>query len=138
MLLIENYLKGVLPREVPASWGNAGGGAGMNALWAMAVAARSFAHSQGRYTYAQTCDTATCQVYGGARPPQPVSRRAPDSVCAEPSNASFECSNTNRAVRDDRERRAHLARRRRSSPASTRRPTGRTRRASTSQPSTTR
>ena len=28
VLLIENYLKGVLPREVPATWGRSGGGAG--------------------------------------------------------------------------------------------------------------
>ena len=48
-VLVENYLRGVLSREVSTSWGNAGGGAGMNALWAMAVAARSFALSQNRY-----------------------------------------------------------------------------------------
>ena len=28
---LQNYLRGVVPREVPATWGNAGGGAGMNA-----------------------------------------------------------------------------------------------------------
>ena len=99
VLLIENYLKGVLPREVPATWGRSGGGAGMNALWAMAVAARSFAHSQGRYWYAQTCDTDACQVYGGAARRSSVAA-APDSVCAEAGNASYECTLTNRAVRE--------------------------------------
>ena len=48
-VLIESYLRGVIPREVPASWGNAGNGLGMNALRAQAVAARSFALTQGRY-----------------------------------------------------------------------------------------
>lgn len=103
LLLIENYLRGVLSREVASSWGNAGSGRGMNTLWAMAVAARSFAHSQGRYGYAQTCDTDACQVYGGA-----AFRRAPDAatsfptatqVC-EPGNPTFECANTTRAVRE--------------------------------------
>ena len=31
-VLVENYTRGVVPREVPASWGNSGNGAGMNAL----------------------------------------------------------------------------------------------------------
>jgi hypothetical protein len=63
---IENYLRGVLPKEVPASWGSGGGGSGMHALRAQSVAARSYAMSQSRYSYALTCDTSSCQVYGGA------------------------------------------------------------------------
>ena len=63
---IEEYLRGVVPRESPATWGNAAGGAGMNALRAQAVAARTYALSQNRYSYASTCDTTSCQVYGGA------------------------------------------------------------------------
>jgi hypothetical protein len=63
---VEDYLRGVVPREVSASWGDAGGGAGMNALRAQAVAARSYGLAQNRYTYARTCDTPTCQVYDGA------------------------------------------------------------------------
>jgi hypothetical protein len=63
---IESYLRGVVPREVPASWGTAGGGRGMNALRAQSVAARSYALAQNRYPYARTCDTSSCQVYGGA------------------------------------------------------------------------
>ena len=38
----------------------------MNALRAQAVAARSFGLSQNRYSYAKTCDTSSCQVYGGS------------------------------------------------------------------------
>jgi peptidoglycan hydrolase-like protein with peptidoglycan-binding domain len=63
---IEQYLRGVVPKEVSASWGSAGGGAGMHALRAQAVAARSYAMSQNRYSYARTCDTSSCQVYGGS------------------------------------------------------------------------
>ena len=65
-VLIESYLRGVVPRESPASWGAAGGGAGANALRAQSVAARSYALTQARYSYAQTCDSSACQVYGGA------------------------------------------------------------------------
>ncbi len=46
--LVESYLRGVVSREVSTSWGNAGGGAGINALRAQAVAARSYALSQNR------------------------------------------------------------------------------------------
>ena len=70
---IESYLQGVVPREVSAIWADAAGGAGANAVRAQAVAARSYALAQGagtssrrRYSYAKTCDTQSCQVYGGA------------------------------------------------------------------------
>jgi SpoIID/LytB domain protein len=67
---LEWYTKGVVPRESPASWGDAAGGAGMNALRAQAVAARTYALAEGgatsRFSYAKTCDTQACQVYGGA------------------------------------------------------------------------
>lgn len=59
---IEEYLRGVVPREVPASWEP-------EALQAQAVAARSYALSgdprYGEGNYADTCDTTLCQVYGG-------------------------------------------------------------------------
>lgn len=67
VLPMESYLRGVVPRESPAEWGSAAGGAGMNALRAQAVAARSYAASENRYPgLARTCDTQSCQVYGGA------------------------------------------------------------------------
>jgi len=66
LLATETYLRGVVPRESPAGWGDAAGGLGMNALRAQAVAARSYALSEARYTYAKTCDTQNCHVYGGA------------------------------------------------------------------------
>ena len=64
---IESYLRGVVPRESPAEWGNAAGGLGMNALRAQAVAARSYSATENRYVgLARTCDSQDCQVYGGS------------------------------------------------------------------------
>ena len=64
---MESYLRGVVPRESPASWGDTAGGAGMNALRAQSVAARSYASTENRYAgLANTCDTQDCQVYLGA------------------------------------------------------------------------
>ncbi len=72
---VEDYLRGVVPKEVAASWGDDNGFAGMNALRAQAVAARSYGVSQNRaywvdsaktQRYATTCDSPSCQVYGGA------------------------------------------------------------------------
>lgn len=65
-LPVEDYLRGVVPRESPASWGDLGGGKGMNALRAQAVAARSYVLAGATYSYATTCDSQACQVYGGA------------------------------------------------------------------------
>ncbi|WP_158372243.1 DUF4214 domain-containing protein [Cellulosimicrobium cellulans] len=62
----EDYLRGVVPRESPASWGSAGAGRGMQALMAQSVAARSYALSGTRPSGATTCDTTACQVYSGA------------------------------------------------------------------------
>ncbi len=73
-VLVEQYVRGVVPREVPASWGAAPNG--MEALKAQSVAARSYGLSQARNyfvetaggstRYASTCDSTSCQVYGGA------------------------------------------------------------------------
>jgi len=62
----EPYLRGVVPRESPAYWGSLGGGKGLQALRAQAVAARSYALASVRSTFAHTCDTTACQVYDGA------------------------------------------------------------------------
>lgn len=63
---MEQYLRGVVPRESPASWGDAGGGKGMEALKSQSVAARSYAWAESRHKDYKTCDTTQCQVYGGA------------------------------------------------------------------------
>ena len=62
----EQYLRGVVPRESPASWGDVGGGKGIEALKAQAVAARSYAWAENRSALFKTCDTISCQVYLGA------------------------------------------------------------------------
>lgn len=60
-LPLEDYLKSVVPHEMPASWGNSGG---MEALKAQAVAARNYAMR--RINWGSTIhDTQQSQVYGG-------------------------------------------------------------------------
>ncbi len=64
-VLVEDYLRGVVPKEISASWADAGGGRGKQAVMAQAVAARSFALQPGRWLTG-ICDTQSCQVYFGA------------------------------------------------------------------------
>ena len=85
---IDQYLRGVVPREAIPSWGDFGGGAGMNALRSQAVAARSYAMAERRYDYARTCDTFNCQVYVGAGSRQ------------DGTFAGFEDARTDRAITD--------------------------------------
>ena len=85
-VFMENYLRGVVPRESPASWGDQGGGKGMEALRAQAVAARSYSWSENRYTWAKTCDTTSCQVYGGVNGSggeQPATNQAIDETAGQ-------------------------------------------------------
>ncbi len=63
---MEHYLRSVVPAEMSSTWGPLGGGRGQQALMVQAVAARSYASVQTRYSYAKTCDTQACQVYLGA------------------------------------------------------------------------
>ena len=60
VVTIEQYLRGVVPNEMPASWP-------APALEAQAVAARSYALAgDNRWgSHADTCDTIYCQVYDG-------------------------------------------------------------------------
>lgn len=60
VVTIEQYLRGVVPAEMPSSWH-------AEALKSQAVAARSYALAgDNRFpTLAQTCDTIQCQVYLG-------------------------------------------------------------------------
>ena len=62
----EDYLRGVVPKEISASWADAGSGRGVNAVRAQAVAARSYGIQQNRYAYASICDSQSCQVYFGS------------------------------------------------------------------------
>ena len=73
-LPMESYLRGVVPRESPASWASegvtdpaTGKPRGFQAIAAQAVAARSYAWAENRSPGGwKTCDTTSCQVYGGA------------------------------------------------------------------------
>src|ERR1700712_910890 len=61
VLSMDDYVMGVVPREMPASWDPA-------ALQAQAVAARTYGareRADHLSRYYQTCDTTSCQVYGG-------------------------------------------------------------------------
>jgi stage II sporulation protein D len=58
---LDDYVRGVIPREMPASWHRA-------ALRAQAIAARTYASFEERSSTNpvwQLCDTSACQVYGG-------------------------------------------------------------------------
>ncbi|MFI5778552.1 SpoIID/LytB domain-containing protein [Nocardia sp. NPDC051570] len=65
---VEDYLLGVVPAEMQANWADRGGA---EALRAQAVAARSYALAEHRYSYAQTCDTTDCQEYPGTEKEDP-------------------------------------------------------------------
>ncbi|MFN0028942.1 MAG: SpoIID/LytB domain-containing protein [Acidimicrobiales bacterium] len=70
---VELYLRAVVPREMPASWGDREWPWGIQALAAQAVAARSYVLTEERApSYWHTCDYAACQVYGGAATWDPV------------------------------------------------------------------
>ncbi len=74
LVRMEEMLRGIVPRESPASWGDSSSGKGINALRAQAVAARSYAAAgdtrwgkphEAVGADATTCDDQFCQVYGG-------------------------------------------------------------------------
>jgi SpoIID/LytB domain protein len=72
VLSLENYLRGVVPAEMPASWLPA-------ALQAQAIAARTYAlrlMSDNAGRAYDTCDTTACQVYRGIDAEQPTTDRA--------------------------------------------------------------
>lgn len=60
---VEDYLRGVVPKEMSPGWADQGG---KEALRAQAIAARSYALAEDRYPYAQICNTQACQVYAGS------------------------------------------------------------------------
>jgi len=73
-LLLEKYLRGVVPREMPAQWEP-------QAVQAQAVAARTYAtyyreHPSDAHPHYDICDTTSCQVYGGVADSEPESDTA--------------------------------------------------------------
>lgn len=72
-LSLENYLKGVVPLEMPALWKPA-------AVQAQAVAARTYAAYERDHRTTPLCDTTSCQVYGGFSAEHPASNDAVDKT----------------------------------------------------------
>lgn len=69
---LDSYVRGVVPREMPALWEQA-------ALRAQAIAARTYAAFEARSSRNprwNLCDTSECQVYGGESAEFPTSNRA--------------------------------------------------------------
>ena len=71
VISIDRYLRGVVPREVPADWP-------AEAVRAQAVAARTYAASEraSARSYYDICDTESCQVYGGVADEHPAATAA--------------------------------------------------------------
>ena len=72
VLSLEKYLRGVVPREIPATWSP-------EAVRAQAVAARTYAayeRAHPRAAHYQICDTTSCQVYGGVAAEHPSATEA--------------------------------------------------------------
>ncbi|MHB8190765.1 MAG: SpoIID/LytB domain-containing protein [Ferrimicrobium sp.] len=69
---LQSYVRGVIAREMPASWATLGSAGpqgqpwGFQALEAQAIEVRSYVLANlGGYGFADICDTSSCQVYGG-------------------------------------------------------------------------
>lgn len=74
ILDIQTYLKGVVPNEMPVSFG-------LEALKAQAVAARNYANRpQNVYKNYDICDSTACQVYYGVNSQTEISDRAVDET----------------------------------------------------------
>ncbi len=71
VLSLKNYLKGVVPNEMPVRFG-------LEALKAQTVAARNYAVTPRIKAYKEfdLCDSVACQVYYGANTEEPLSDRA--------------------------------------------------------------
>ncbi len=93
---LDSYLRGVVPREVPASWSP-------HAVRAQSVAARTYSASDRANAgsrYYDTCDTTQCQVYGGYGSEHPDSNAAIQATAGqvllaggEPAFTQFSASN---------------------------------------------
>lgn len=76
VLRLDEYVKGVVPAEMPASWHP-------EAVQAQAVAARTYALQQRAdhlRRYYQICDTTACQVYRGISGEHPLASAAVDAT----------------------------------------------------------
>lgn len=82
VVTLDDYILGVVPREMPASWRPA-------AVQAQAVAARTYGaweRAEHLTRYYQTCDTTSCQVYGGTASEDSRSNAAVDATAGQVLN----------------------------------------------------
>jgi stage II sporulation protein D len=100
---LENYLRGVVPREVPAKWDP-------DAVRAQAVAARTYADYARAHpkAYYDICSSTSCQVYGGVSDSHPASDAAIRATAREvlmtdggPAFTEFSSSNGGWTVAGD-------------------------------------
>jgi SpoIID/LytB domain protein len=71
-VIMDDYVRGVIPREMPSSWE-------ASAVQAQAIAARSYARYAVEHNASNAsdiCDTTSCQVYGGMSAEEPGSDAA--------------------------------------------------------------
>ena len=71
-VIMDDYVRGVIPREMPSSWE-------ASAVQAQAIAARSYARYAVEHNASSAydiCDTTSCQVYGGMTAEEPGSNAA--------------------------------------------------------------
>ena len=93
---LDDYVRGVIPREMPASWLPA-------ALRAQAIAARTYAAfevADSTNRVYQLCDTSACQVYGGKSAEFPSTNQATTATAGQirtfrgaPAFTQFSASN---------------------------------------------
>ena len=93
---LDDYVRGVIPREMPASWLPA-------ALRAQAIAARTYAAfevADSTNRVYQLCDTSACQVYGGRSAEFPSTNQATHATAGQirtfhgaPAFTQFSASN---------------------------------------------
>jgi len=79
VLSMDDYLKGVIPHEMPPTWH-------AEAVKSQAVAARTYAawsRAQNKKRYYQICDTTSCQVYGGMDAEHPLANAAVASTARQ-------------------------------------------------------
>ena len=100
----EALVRSVIAREMAPSWGDSGGGKGMNALRAQAVAARSYVIAgDSRWgDLATTCDSTSCQVYQGYGIRQPYEKRVIKVEDARTDTATAETTKKIRRFLDGR------------------------------------
>lgn len=92
LVRLDDFLRSVVPNQVPPVWGTTDDGRGLQAVLAQAVAARGFAAAgDGRWSDLHsglgadfsTCDTTSCQRYAGVVSEDPITDEAVRTTTGE-------------------------------------------------------